>query len=245
MKIVAVVGVAGGVGTSTLAAHLAAGMVIQRRPALAVDLAPGNALGLRFGMDFRDTRGLMPQLMAGEPWHAAVFRSPGGVDFLPYGVAPRPVPVAVAWTLERLREVQLPEDLTVVVDAGYGDTALQRDAISRAHMTLIVVSADPMSMVALPGLMTQVRAGAAGEVLVCLNRFNPSRQLDRDIAVVLRSELGAMLSPRPVHGDEAFREALARQQLVFDYAPSGQGAMDCHAQTTLTVARLAGMQEAA
>ncbi|HEX5392048.1 MAG TPA: cellulose biosynthesis protein BcsQ [Rhodocyclaceae bacterium] len=245
MKVVALVGAGGGVGTSTLAAHLAAGLAAQRRPALAMDLSPGNTLGLYFGMDFRDPRGLMSQLMAGEPWHEAVFRSPGGVDFLPYGIAPRQVSVAEVWGLEHLHDAHLDEGSIVIVDAGCGDTSLQRNALDQADMVMVVVSADPASAVALPRTMGPVLTKAGRDVVVCLNRFNPSRRLDRDIAVVIRSELGARLSPRAIHEDESFREALARQQTLFDYAPSGQGAMDCHAQVTRMVARLAGQQDAA
>lgn len=245
MKVVALVGAGGGVGTSTLAAHLAAGLVVQRRSVLALDLSPSNTLGLYFGMDFRDSRGLMSQLIAGEPWDGAVFRSPGGVDFLPYGIAPRQVSVAEVWGVERLRDAQLAPDSTVIVDAGYGDTSLQRNAIDQADMVIVVASADPASAVALPRTLNHVPTKAGRTVMVCLNRFNPSRRLDRDIAVVIRSELGERLSPRVVHDDESFREALASQQTLFEYAPSGQGAQDCHAQVTLMVARLAGQQEVA
>jgi cellulose synthase operon protein YhjQ len=244
MKVVALVGAGGGVGTSTLAAHLATGLVAQRRPALALDLSPGNTMGLYFGMDFRDPRGLISQLTAGKPWHESVFRSPGGVDFLPYGIAPRQVSVAEAWGVERVRDAHLDEGATVIVDAGYGDTSMQRNALDQADMVMVVAGADPASAVALPRILSQVSAKADRNVVVCLNRFNPSRRLDRDIAVVIRSELGERLSPRVIHEDESFREALARQQTVFDYAPSGQGAQDCHAQVTRMVALLAGQQDA-
>lgn len=244
MKVVALVGAGGGVGTSTLTAHLAAGLSAQGRPALALDLAPGNTMGLYFGMDFRDSRGLMSQLTTGEPWHAAVFHSPRGLDFLPYGIAPHQVPVAQAWGVEQLRNASLAQGTTVVVDAGCGDTALQKNALDQANMVMVVVAADPASSVALPRILSQVLAKAGREVVVCLNRFNPSRRLDRDIAVVIRSELGERLSPRVVHEDESFREALALQQTVFDCAPSGQGAQDCHAQVTRMVSRLAALQDA-
>lgn len=245
MKIVALVGAGGGVGTSTLTAHLAAGLSAQERPALALDLSPGNTMGLYFGMDFRDPRGLMSQLKAGEPWHAAVFRSPWGVDFLPYGLASHKVSVAEVWSVEQLRQAQLVEGTTVLVDAGCGDTGLQRNALDQADMVIVVVAADPASAVALPRILGEVLVPGGPEVVVCLNRFNPSRRLDRDTAVVIRSELAVRLSPRVIHEDEAFREALARQQTVFDYASSGQGAQDCHAQVTYMVARLAGLPDTA
>lgn len=245
MKIVALVGAGGGVGTSTLVAHLAAGLVAQRRSVLALDLSPGNTMGLYFGMDFRDPSGLMSQLTAGKPWDEAVFRSPSGIDFIPYGIAPRHVSVAEVWGVERLRDADLSLGSTVIVDAGYGDTSLQRNAIDQADMVMVVASADPASAVALPRILGNVATKEGRAVVVCLNRFNPSRRLDRDIAVVIRSELGALLSPRVIHDDESFREALSRQQTLFEYAPSGQGAQDCHAQVTLMVARLAGQQEVA
>lgn len=242
MKCIAVVGAAGGVGTSTLAAHFAAGLMVQHRTSFALDLSPGNTMGLYFGMDFRDPRGLMSQLTARAPWHEAVFRSAGGMDFLPYGIASHPVPVAKAWSIDKLADVHLSNDVVVVADAGRGDTTLQGDCLERADLVVAVASADPASAVALPRLLAQLDGR---EVMVCLNRFNPVRRLDRDVAVVMRSELGQRLSPRVVHEDESFREALARQQTIFETASSGQGATDCHAQITLMVTRLAGGRAAA
>ncbi|HXU92879.1 MAG TPA: cellulose synthase operon protein YhjQ/BcsQ, partial [Gallionella sp.] len=72
-----------------------------------------------------------------------------------------------------------------------------------------------------------------------LNGFDPTRELDRDIAELLRVDLGAHLCPVTIHRDESVREALASKLSLEAYAPDSQAYDDFAALATWLIARFA------
>lgn len=256
MKVVAIIGANGGAGATTVTAHLAAALAAQNKSVLGMDFCPENFLRLHFGMLWNDGTGFAPQLLAGQPWHEAAFRSAGGVDFVPFGQLPSEAALQRLcdwfsrhpdWFGERLKEVQLPADTLVICDCPRLSATLSAQVLARADLVLVVMTPDAISYAAATQTLHAVMAEGEGAppASIVLNAFDPSRDLDRDIAALLRTGFQRALAPVTVHRDESLREALACKQTVFDAAPSSQAAYEFSALATWVVAHVHQLRQAA
>ena len=253
MNVVAVSGIGGGVGSTTVAAHLSAALVAQSRRCLAFDFSPANTLRLHFGMDWNDHRGLAPQLLATSPWHEAAYRAATGVDFLPFGedsddtAAGRLADFLTdqpQWFSNRLELLDEPQEAFAICDTSVHARALRRQAFRAAQLVLIVLMPDALSVgVAAASKRRAVEYGASDVVFV-LNGFDSTRQLHQDIVSLLRAQLSPALAPVLLHRDEHLCEALANKQTVFDYAPTSQACGDFQVLATWVVARLMRLTKA-
>ena len=248
------VGAAGGVGATTSVANLAEAAVLQGHPVLAIDLSVGNMLRLSFGMAWDDPTGLAPQLLAGNPWHAAAYRSPSGIDFVPFGASDGPtlgeslsswLDMNDGWLATQLSALDLPRDALIFFDCSHASNAILRQVLPVADLVLLAVRADLNAIGRAHGMLKLLRGQTTAEVATVLCQFDASRQLDRDIALLFRADARYALSPVTLHQDEYLREALAQKQTVFGYAPASQAASDFRALCTWCLGRLGQKRERA
>lgn len=247
MNIIAVTGAGGGAGITTVAAHLAAALVMHDRQCIAIDASPRNALRLHFGMAWEDGSGLASQVIAGQPWNEAAFRSPSGVDFLPMGrgnfdawLAERP-----GWFGESMAEVDLPEETFAICDCPPCDSAFKSQILSTADLAVVVLTPDSLSYATAESARLEAIASGADEACLLLNKFDSTRMLDRDIQALMSSDFRDDFLPIFVHRDESVREAVANKQTVFDYAASCQAASDFSALALWLVAHFSSLREEA
>lgn len=248
VNVVAVTGTAGGVGVTTVAAQFAAWLAAHNRRAIAFDFSPGNALRLHFGMAWGDGTGIVPQVLAGKPWHEAAYLSASGISFVPFGQTKGGDGIAgfcarlagqQAWFSSRLKELDEPAEAFVICDCPHSEGALRSQALAAADLVLIVLAPDALSYAAAGDAAQGAFSGGARNVAFVINGFDPTRTLDRDVAVLARTNLQKSLAPVVVHRDESLREALASKQSVFDYAPASQASHDFAALAMWMIARLA------
>ncbi len=255
MNVIAVIGTGGGVGVTTVSAHLAAGLAAQQRRAIAFDFSPGNALRLCFGMDWDDESGIAPQVTAGKPWHEAAYRSASGVDFVPFGrmgsgYTPADFSAWVgkqpAWFSSSLEELDEPSDTYVICDCPRTENdALCSQTLTAASLTLIVLAPDALSYAAAIATSRTALAQGAQEVAFIINGFDSARTLDRDVTTLMRTDFKHSLAPVTIHRDESLREALASKQSVFEYSPSSRAAYDFAGLAMWVVAHLAHVRKKA
>lgn len=247
MSLVVAIGAAGGVGATTVAAHLAAALARKGRLGAAVDLCPDNALRLHFGMEWSDPAGFALQVLAGRQWAEGAYLSSGGVPFLPFGGTADDGEVAhfAAWLEGQpgglagcLDLIPQRPDQAVVADAPRMPWRLGRQALAGAQLALVVAAPDAPSYASLPGLLEAAAAAGAAETWVLLNGFDPTRSLDRDMALLLSHDFGLRSAPVAIHRDESVREALACKETVFDYAPASRAAYDFESLAVWVLARL-------
>jgi chromosome partitioning protein len=252
VRLVAIMGATGGAGATTAVAHLASALAAQQRTALAIDFCPGNALRLHFGMAWAEEGGWARQLLDGQAWQAAAWRDSQGRLFLPFGALEEDAALPglaqwlgerPGWFRERLGELQLAPDAVVVCDCLASPSPWRAQVLAAADLVLILCAPDTLSYAHATRLVDRARHHVAGsrplpELAIVLNGFDPARRLDRDIALLLRTQYKPAFSPALVHRDESLREALACKQTVFDFAPRSQAAHDYAALATWTLARL-------
>lgn len=247
----AVLGVAGGVGTSTVTANLAASLAIREFPVFCCDFSPANSLRLHFGMDITDPTGLATQVLGDQPWYEATYRSPLGISFLPFGNAGINTDNRMVqwmeshpgWFGQRLREVSLPAETTLICDAGTLSSPLAEFLLKDIDAALLVVNADIRSCAALPDALKALGVAKIPLLGVVLNALDPARKLDRDVHTWLQQFLGEHLLPIAVRRDETLREAFACNRSVFEHAPASRGAYDFSALSIWLTTRQALQQK--
>jgi cellulose synthase operon protein YhjQ len=244
----------GGAGATTVAAQLSAALSLQQRDTLAFDWCQENRLRFHFGMPFDDRGGWATNFLHGREWYTAAYRSDNGLDFVPFGqlhddaelerVTGR-LKAQPAWFRNQLSLLRVPEDTVFVCDCPRTPAVLREQVMQAADLVLVVTAPDSVSYVTATGIGAAAGSARAPQTMLVLNGFDPSRQLDRDISVLLRSQSKRIFSPVVVHRDESLREALACKQTVFEFAPSSQAAYDFSALATWALARLGHVPEAA
>lgn len=225
---------------------------IQQRKTLAFDFAIDNRLRLFFGMELDNRAGWAVNLTANLPWNAAAFRSEAGQNFVPFGrledetelddllAALRTRP---AWFAQQLDLLRVPDDTIVLVNCPCRPGVLRDQVLNMADAVLLVSAPDSMSYVETHRIASLADEKQIAHVLTVLNGFDAARQLDRDIALLLRTRHRDVFSPVVIHRDEFLREAVACKQTIFEFAPSSQAASDYSALATWVLARLGQFQE--
>ncbi|MET0890710.1 MAG: cellulose biosynthesis protein BcsQ [Stenotrophomonas maltophilia] len=229
--VLAMYGLRGGTGVSTLLAGLADALHALQQRVLLVDMSPDNLLGLHFNLPFIEPTGWARAQMEGSDWRDAAFAVEDGLTVVPYGRLDLGGISAVEQQLAARPELwsQRIEALSADVDWLLFDlpSHLPAHAASilrhaRCDMGLQVVNVDSGSHALLQ--RPELRDRAQDWLLV--NRYDPGRQLQRDLMQLWLHDFDARLVPQPVHEDGSAPEALASKLPIRRHAPASLAAAD-------------------
>lgn len=250
MNVLLVTGVKGGVGVTTVVAHLATALSYQGKSVVALDLCTANQLGLLLGLPYCEHRGLMTQVALGESWYSACFQSKAGVYIVPHGYiegGPSKVQSAsseriyteVNDQLDALLEndiesIDLPFDSWLIVDFPSANnlTLDWQKLLCRADLMIMVTNTDAASISCLNRTFSnQQRAFSqqgigASKMMYLVNKYNSSSPLERDVYDSIQHQLSTQLFPVTVHDDRNIGQSLASKQTVFEYAQHSQACRD-------------------
>ncbi len=223
----------GGVGKTTLSAHLAAHLAARGHRVTALDLDPQNALRLHLGLPLSDEDGVFsdPQ----RPWREVARDTPSGVRLLPHGTLdPRKVIRLQAELLDAperiaapVRELLRDPAHVVLVDCPPGPSAGLSALVPAADLLLVVLLADAGSAALLPQVASgrilghgTLSSRLSAKLAVVVNQV----QLDSPLSKAVLDGAARALGPRLVGAvarDEALAEALADKRLLLDPARGG------------------------
>ncbi|MGU5688363.1 cellulose biosynthesis protein BcsQ [Aeromonas caviae] len=198
MKVIALQGIRGGVGTTAIVAGLAQAAHEQGARVLAVDLCHDNLLGIHLGLPHADARGWSRLADPAREWRSALYHYEEGLDLLSHGGGEG----ASAEWLAGIDGYDL-----VLLDLPLGPVP------ALPCRLLTIVNADANCHVRL-----HRHAWAAGELLL-VTQFSSRRALQQDL-LDLWQAAGLPLLGLRLHRDEAMAEAMAAKQPVGRYAPT-------------------------
>lgn len=234
MTVVALQGLRGGVGTTSVVAALGYALHRLQQRVLMVDLHPRNLLRLHFNLGLDSTQGWATADQDAEgDWSEALLQVLEGLYLLPFGQ----LPADALSTLEQRQRAQAQEwsqrlhtlqphfdwillDMPATLPGGQPTLPLLPETVLR----LRVLEADA----ACHALLSS--EGAGNEPLL-VNRFDPISQLQRDL-LLLWGERHAQLIPQVIHRDEAMAGALAWKSPVGYYAPDSLATQDVRSLAT-------------
>lgn len=238
MKIISVVSAKGGVGKTTVTATLSHALVRHGVRVLVVDLDPQNALALHFGIHPNEQRGLSRATLAQQSWRSVVMQSAGGAFIVPYGIVneddrsrfERLVESRSDWLTTHIQSLGLPEDTLVLIDTPPGPSVYMKQALSLAHLVLVVTLSDAASYATLPMMQRLVQTYCLNrrdfqECLYLINQIDKGLQLSKDVTHLMVDNFGDRVVGL-VHRDQSVCEALAQDRSVIDYEPGSQATAD-------------------
>lgn len=249
VQLITILGAVGGAGSTTVAAHLTAALSKAGYPVLGLDLCPENRLRLHFGMPLGDRSGWAKSLVDSGERSREVFRSSAGVDIVPFGELGsdaqldkllRYLGIHPTWLQEELSSTRFKDDTIVVCDCPRLVPVFRRQALPMSDLVLIVTTTDSASYSIATGIVHGVEQGDGPDTLLVMNGFDSTRQLDRDVSLLMHTRHKNHFLPVPIHRDENVRECLAYKQTVLDFAPFSQAAHDMKALACAVSMRLGG-----
>lgn len=217
----AISGLHGGCGASTLAAGLLLAWPHHSAIQL-IDADPANRVRQALGLGLDALPGWVDAWRDGRPWAEALRPCGGQASVLPCGEAPFelwPQLDAAAWQDGLASLPPCAVQLMVCGPAGSPCWALARQSAD-----LYCVVATPDILVSTPPARLHALLGETGVLLI--NRFRPERRADLALLGLARQRWARWLLPVLVHDDAHIREALWRRESLHAHAPASQAAHD-------------------
>lgn len=219
MPIVALSGLRGGVGTTSITAALAWALHRLGESTIAVDFSPHNQLCTHFNTPLTHPRGWAHSALHQQRWQQSAMRYTGQLDFIPFGQLPREM------ALDYLRQ---PETLLTPwaeqlahLRADYHWVLLDIPADMPQIGQLLLPYVDHPLVVLAPDANCHLRlrqAAFPANTRFLLNQFSSISQSQQDLHLLWLSSLAAMI-PLLIHRDEALAESLLSKQPLGEYRP--------------------------
>lgn len=219
MPVIALQGLRGGTGTTSLAAALAWSLSALGESVLVVDLSPDNQLRMHFNMPVQHGRGWMRSALDNQPWQQSAMRYTAQLDFIPFGQLTDAERVAF-WHASSNGVTHWADALAtlkplynwILLDIPAGDTPWASAMLQQADRVFNVINADANCHIRLH--QQRFLPGS----LFLLNQFASVSQSQHDIHQVWLNSLPD-LAPVLIHRDEAVAEALMSKQPLGEYRP--------------------------
>lgn len=226
MPVIALQGLRGGVGATSMTAALAWALQQLGESVLAIDLSPANLLRLHFNMPFEQQRGWARAELDGEGWQHSAMRYCEKLDFLPFGhlslgeqrkiqLACQQNPLHWQNFLAQLKATG--QHNWILLDIPTGSGLLTQQQLTLADDILLLITPDANCHARLH----QQPLPAHCHLLV--NDYFAASQLQEDLHQLWLQTLGCLL-PLLIHRDEALAEALAAKQPLGEYRPESLAA---------------------
>ena len=239
MQIIAMVNNKGGVGKTTSAVNLAAGLVATgKKKVLLADLDAQGSASLSLGLTRTDlTPGTAEVILDGLPIREAIRPSSvKGLDILPGSMTLASADLALS--IIKGREVVLKDALKpiigdydfAVLDCPPSLGLLTVNALTAADFFLVPVTPDYLSLEGLVNLMDAVKRikagiGRAADLLgILLTLADYRLNVTEEIGRMIRGHYGRLVFKTEIKGNVRLKEAPSFGKTIFDYDKGSSGA---------------------
>lgn len=255
IRVITLISPKGGVGKTTLAANLAVALQTLGHSVLAIDFDPQNALCHHFQAISKSQLDSRTGIFTQESdWNTLSICTNTGVVVLPYGVLTGQQRSAFEvslegnpqWLAHKLRDLGLADGTLVILDTPTGVSPYLCQALSVANIALVVTLADAASYRALPLITHQIESCASNRndfsMRYVINQQENAQQLNKDIAKVLRRNLGEQVLGS-IHRDQSMAEALAHSRSILEQDPHTRGSHEILQCAQALIRQLAVQQD--
>lgn len=241
MKRILCVSLKGGCGSTTVSANLAQALVKINKSALAVEIAPTNVLSMHLGIPSSNEEGWMQHDLAQQSGIEACYESPYGVDILPFGhlsyshlaeldTTFYPALMRLEHDLSRLDETEQETWLVYHATMHQLNSAQLHSFVLSMDVVFVVLSPDAINYSVLGRWLNDAPIAKAliehNRLRFIANQYQPETELGRDFMLVLKQELGELLSSVAIHRDTSLMDSVANLSTIQDYAPHCLAAKD-------------------
>ena len=218
MPVLALQGIRGGTGTTSVTAALAWALQQLGESTLVIDWSPTNQLRLHFNTPHSERCGWMRAALDGDAQHVAL-RYPDGPDFIPFGELngeerarfyADPASFASDW-LQHLTELKT-QYRWVLLDLPGGEHPWLQPIYAQADRLMQLLVADGNCHTRLHQPFTTRRP------LYLLNLFNANSKVQQDLHQLWIGSLHNLI-PLLIHRDEALSEVVLNKQPLGEYRP--------------------------
>ena len=237
-KIIAVINQKGGVGKSTTAAAVAAGLSLKGFKVLSIDLDAQGNLSYTYGAD-----GKKPSILGvliGDVKAADAIQQTGSGDIIPSNKSLAGADAFISDTGKEYRLKEAIEDIQTMYDYIIVDTPpalgiLTVNALTACNSIIVPAQADIYSLQGIEQLAETIKpvkkyCNAALKIEgILLTRYNPRSILSRDIAEIagqIADKLDTRLFKTTIREAIVVKEAQISRKTLYDYAPTANVTAD-------------------
>ncbi len=233
MPVIALQGVRGGTGTTSVTAGLAWSLQRLGASVLVIDYSPDNLLRLYFNMPFTQRRGWARALIDGIPWQESAMSYTKSLDFVPFG------------TISKAEQLKLETQPKIEIDSDFWQSQLNlSQLIAHKSYDWILMDLPPnhLTPFAYYGLsLIDYRICLLNPDMSChiglhqqkllsncyflVNKYNSSYLLQQNLMQLWQRTLSTLL-PRIIHSDQIIAESLAAKQPPGEYGANNLAAKD-------------------
>ncbi len=226
MPVIALQGLRGGMGATSVTAALAWALQQLGESVLAIDFAPDNLLRLHFNTPFELARGWARAEQDGGDWRQGAMRYCENLDFLPFGRLTAPERLNLQqhcqqyparWQDNLMQLSTSTQYNWILLDLPADDEVLAQQALPLADCVFMLIAPDANCQVRLH------QQALPDDCHFLINHYFAASQLQQDLHQLWLQTLGGLL-PVVIHRDEAMAEALAVKQPLGEYRPESLAA---------------------
>lgn len=223
MTTMAIQGIRGGCGSTSVTASLAWSLAQAGQSVLVIDFSRENLLRLYFDMPYDNKYGWMIN-NSQDKQHNSVINYADNLDYLPFGLLDEEtIEICVSELLSQIKDrgVKYPEQLSGLFSDRYQWILIDLPSTRCPLINLGQLLADIHLCILNPDVACDVllqQRILPNDSYFLLNRFSPTSLIQQDIHHVWQQRLVGLI-PMVIHADEAMSESLAVKKPVGQYQP--------------------------